>query len=121
MGSGEKFEKNVTAIPRQFGYLETGRAMYEYAFYKDEEVAHARGLSTSLGTLPILQEAHYLRLASSFWVECVLLGVMGVDGVRDSGSHCGGDGGDSVLALVESGRWKGEGGIRKKEWGLYCL
>ena len=43
MGSGEKFEKNVTAIPRQFGYLETGRAMYEYAFYKDEEVAHARG------------------------------------------------------------------------------
>ena len=86
MGSGEKFEKNVTAIPRQFGYLETGRAMYEYAFYKDEEVAHARGLSTSLGTLPILQESHYLRLASSFWVECVLfsfwvecvlLGVMG--------------------------------------------
>lgn len=76
MGSGEKFEKNVTAIPRQFGYLETGRAMYEYAFYKDEEVAHARGLSTSLGTLPILQESHYLRLASSFWVECVLFGVM---------------------------------------------
>ena len=69
IGSGEKFEKNVTAIPRQFGYLETGRAMYEYAFYKDEEVAHARGLSTSLGTLPILQESHYLRLASSFWVE----------------------------------------------------
>ena len=69
MGSGEKFEKNVTAIPRQFGYLETGRAMYE--------VAHARGLSTSLGTLPILQESHYLRLASSFWVECVLFGVMG--------------------------------------------
>ena len=67
-GSGEMFEKNVTAIPRQFGYLETGRAMYEYAFYKDEEVAHARGLSTSLGTLPILQESHYLRLASSFWV-----------------------------------------------------
>lgn len=70
-GSGEMFEKNVTAIPRQFGYLETGRAMYEYAFYKDEEVAHARGLSTSLGTLPILQESHYLRLASSFWVALV--------------------------------------------------
>ena len=56
MGSGEKFEKNVTAIPRQFGYLETGRAMYEYAFYKDEEVAHARGLSTSaiLGAIAVV-------------------------------------------------------------------
>ena len=65
MGSGEKFEKNVTAIPRQFGYLETGRAMYEYAFYKDEEVAHARGLSTSLGTLPILQESHSVHLSGN--------------------------------------------------------
>ena len=63
MRRGEKAEKNVTAIPRQAGYLET--------YYKDdEEVAQARGMSTSVGTLPILQEAHYNRLASSFVVGC---------------------------------------------------
>ena len=39
--SGDKFEKNATAIPRQSGYLETARAMYEYAYYKDEELAQA--------------------------------------------------------------------------------
>ena len=39
--SGDKFEKNATAIPRQSGYLETARAMYEYAYYKDEEIAQA--------------------------------------------------------------------------------
>ena len=70
--SGEKFEKNATAIPRQSGYLETARAMYEYAYYKDDEVAQARGMSTSVGTLPILQEANYLRITSSF-IVCVLL------------------------------------------------
>ncbi len=76
-GSGEKFEKNATAIPRQSGYLETARAMYEYAFYRDEELVHARGLSTSVGTLPILQDAHYVRITSSFlvcsalWSSCV--------------------------------------------------
>lgn len=71
MRRGEKAEKNVTAIPRQAGYLETVRAMYEYTYYKDdEEVAQARGMSTSVGTLPILQEAHYNRLASSFVVGC---------------------------------------------------
>ena len=64
MCSGEKVEKNVTATPRQAGYLETVRAMYEYTYYK------ARGMSTSVGTLPILQEAHYNRLASSFVVGC---------------------------------------------------
>lgn len=69
MCSGEKVEKNVTATPRQAGYLETVRAMYEYTYYKDDvEVAQARGMSTSVGTLPILQEAHYNRLASSFVV-----------------------------------------------------
>lgn len=41
MDRGEKFEKNATATPRQSGYLETARAMYEYAYYKDEELAHA--------------------------------------------------------------------------------
>ena len=41
MSRGEKFEKNATATPRQSGYLETARAMYEYAYYKDEELAHA--------------------------------------------------------------------------------
>ena len=66
--SGEKFEKNATAIPRQSGYLETARAMYEYAYYKDDEVTQARGMSTSVGTLPILQEANYLRITSSFLV-----------------------------------------------------
>ena len=71
MRRGEKAEKNVTAIPRQAGYLETVRAMYEYTYYKDDvEVAQARGMSTSVGTLPILQEAHYNRLASSFVVGC---------------------------------------------------
>lgn len=44
MDRGEKFEKNATATPRQSGYLETARAMYEYAYYKDEELAHAVGL-----------------------------------------------------------------------------
>ena len=44
MGRGEKFEKNATATPRQSGYLETARAMYEYAYYKDEELAHAVGV-----------------------------------------------------------------------------
>ena len=69
MCSGETVEKNVTATPRQAGYLETVRAMYEYTYYKDDvEVAQARGMSTSVGTLPILQEAHYNRLASSFVV-----------------------------------------------------
>ena len=77
--SGDKFEKNATAIPRQSGYLETARAMYEYAYYKDEELAQAvsiemdcdeqRGMSTSIGTLPILQEAQFLRITSSFMVE----------------------------------------------------
>lgn len=43
MCSGESFEKNATATPRQGGYLETARAMYEYAYYKDDEVAHAVG------------------------------------------------------------------------------
>ena len=66
--SGEKFEKNATAIPRQSGYLDTARAMYEYVYYKDDEVAQARGMSTSVGTLPILQEANYLRITSSFIV-----------------------------------------------------
>ena len=37
MRRGEKAEKNVTAIPRQAGYLETVRAMYEYTYYKDDE------------------------------------------------------------------------------------
>ena len=69
--SGEKFEKNATAIPRQSGYLETARAMYEYAYYKDDEVTQARGMSTSVGTLPILQEANYLRITSSFLVSVV--------------------------------------------------
>ena len=74
MRRGEKAEKNVTAIPRQAGYLETVRAMYEYTYYKDdEEVAQARGMSTSVGTLPILQEAHYNRLASSFVVGCAMV------------------------------------------------
>ena len=46
MCSGEKVEKNVTATPRQAGYLETVRAMYEYTYYKDDvEVAQARGMS----------------------------------------------------------------------------
>lgn len=69
MISGEKFEKNATATPRQSGYLETARAMYEYVYYKDDEVAQARGMSTSIGTLPILQEANYLRITSSFIVR----------------------------------------------------
>ena len=56
MDRGEKFEKNATATPRQSGYLETARAMYEYAYYKDEELAHA------------VQEAQYLRITSSFVV-----------------------------------------------------
>ena len=93
--SGDKFEKNATAIPHQSGYLETARAMYEYAYYKDEEVAQAvsvsidcndqRGMSTSIGTLPILQEAQFLRITSSFLVvfdgrgdeqtEYIILGV----------------------------------------------
>lgn len=74
MCSGEKFEKNATATPRQSGYLETARAMYEYVYYKDDEVAQARGMSTSVGTLPILQEANYLRITSSFIVYkyCVI-------------------------------------------------
>ena len=42
--------------------------MYEYVYYKDDEVAQARGMSTSIGTLPILQEANYLRITSSFIV-----------------------------------------------------
>ena len=77
--SGDKFEKNATAIPRQSGYLETARAMYEYAYYKDEEIAQAvrmeigcneqRGMSTSIGTLPILQEAQFLRITSNFMVR----------------------------------------------------
>ena len=67
-GSGEQFEKNVTATPRQAGYLETGHAMYEYTFYKDDEIAHARGMSTSIGTLPILHEPYYLRLTGTFLV-----------------------------------------------------
>ncbi|OAO15395.1 hypothetical protein AV274_2882 [Blastocystis sp. ATCC 50177/Nand II] len=57
------------------GYLETVRAMYEYTYYKDDvEVAQARGMSTSVGTLPILQEAHYNRLASSFVMEYLIIG-----------------------------------------------
>ena len=75
LAAGEKFEKNATATPRQSGYLETARAMYEYAYYKDEELAHARGMSTSVGTLPILQEAQYLRITSSFVMEYIILGV----------------------------------------------
>ena len=39
--SGERFEKNATATPRQSGYLETARAMYEYTYYKNEELTHA--------------------------------------------------------------------------------
>ena len=74
--AGEKFEKNATAIPRQSGYLETARAMYEYAFYRDEELVHARGLSTSVGTLPILQDAHYVRITSSFLTEYAVLGAI---------------------------------------------
>ncbi|KAK8804165.1 hypothetical protein WA171_000257 [Blastocystis sp. BT1] len=73
--AGDKFEKNATAIPRQSGYLETARAMYEYAYYKDEELAQARGMSTSIGTLPILQEAQFLRITSSFMTEYIILGV----------------------------------------------
>lgn len=42
--------------------------MYEYVYYKDDEVAQARGLSTSVGTLPILQESNYIRITSSFIV-----------------------------------------------------
>ena len=44
--------------------------MYEYVYYKDDEVAQARGLSTSVGTLPILQESNYIRITSSFIVYC---------------------------------------------------
>ena len=44
--------------------------MYEYVYYKDDEVAQARGLSTSVGTLPILQESDYIRITSSFIVYC---------------------------------------------------
>ena len=47
MDRGEKFEKNATATPRQSGYLETARAMYEYAYYKDEELAHAVSVERS--------------------------------------------------------------------------
>ena len=68
--------------------------MYEYTFYKDEELTHAvsianvnnyifkyyyktiaqqlihqRGMSTSVGTLPILHEAQFLRITSSFIVR----------------------------------------------------
>ena len=39
--SGETFKKDVIATPRQSGYLETARAMYEYTYYKDEELTHA--------------------------------------------------------------------------------
>ena len=31
----------MIATPRQSGYLETARAMYEYTYYKDEELTHA--------------------------------------------------------------------------------
>ena len=47
MDRGEKFEKDATATPRQSGYLETARAMYEYAYYKDEELAHAVSVERS--------------------------------------------------------------------------
>ena len=47
MDRSEKFEKNATATPRQSGYLETARAMYEYAYYKDEELAHAVSVERS--------------------------------------------------------------------------
>lgn len=49
MDRGEKFEKNATATPRQSGYLETARAMYEYAYYKDEELASRRKCGEELG------------------------------------------------------------------------
>lgn len=55
--------------------------MYEYVYYKDDEVAQARGLSTSVGTLPILQESNYIRITSSFIVYCFSMYNSSLEGI----------------------------------------
>ena len=75
MRRGEKAEKNVTAIPRQAGYLETVRAMYEYTYYKDdEEVAQARGMSTS----PWARSPFSRKPTTTVWRALSWWGVRGV-------------------------------------------
>ena len=79
--AGEKYEYNVTATPRQSGYLETARAQLSYLYIDEQEESHVHNaFSSTIGTLPILPEAQYInatkdtRLAwSIFGLGCVLV------------------------------------------------
>ncbi|KAK8813232.1 hypothetical protein WA158_002824 [Blastocystis sp. Blastoise] len=81
--AGASIEKNITATPRQSGYLETARAQLSYVTVDEQEQSHTyNGFSSSMGTLPILPEAQYKIYTSNTYLAWAIfiLGVCAVIG-----------------------------------------
>eukprot|EP00753_Platysulcus_tardus_P006682 PLAT14440.1.p2 GENE.PLAT14440.1~~PLAT14440.1.p2 ORF type:complete len:182 (-),score=74.03 PLAT14440.1:232-777(-) len=81
LAAGENHTQTVTLIPKKAFDFDSQPAQVEYVYGEDSEETHQAGVSSNFGILPVITEAQFEKLTSTFikeWGTFVLLNSLAI-------------------------------------------